>query len=132
MDRVVIIGGPKTGKTTVANKLGARHKIPVKHCDSLIGLRDWSGASSEIAQWFAAPGPWIIEGVAAVRGLRKWLEDNPAGKPADVLLVMQKAKLPRTDKQESMAKGADTIWREIAAEVRARGTKVQVEQALGG
>ena len=80
MTRVVIAGGPRTGKTTHANKLGAESGARVRHTDDLIGRLEWSAASQEVSQWFDEPGPWIVEGVAVPRAVRKWLAAHPSKK----------------------------------------------------
>src|SRR5688572_24955373 len=72
--RIVIGGWPRTGKTTLANQLAARLRIPVMHTDDLIGKVQISEASGVVAEWLSKPGPWIIEGVTTTRGLRKWRE----------------------------------------------------------
>lgn len=142
MTRIVIVGGPRTGKTTLADRLGgeaddatyarlsprARRKhTRVRHTDDLIRMLAWSEASQAIAdQWLAEPGPWIIEGVAAVRGLRKWLRAHPTGAPCDTIIVCSKPKVARTDGQERMAKGHDKIWAEIRDELERRGVRIEV------
>ena len=40
--------------------------------DDLIDTHEWSAASAEVARWLDDEGPWIIEGVAMSRALRKW------------------------------------------------------------
>ena len=62
-----------------------RHTDDVKHLE-------WSAASLEVATWFDAPGPWIVEGAAAVRALRKWLATNPFITPADAIYWMPAAR----------------------------------------
>ena len=82
-ERVVIAGGPNTGKTTLADKIGRPN---TQHTDDLIGTYDWSGVSAHVAEsWMAQPGPWVIEGVATVRALRKRMELSPE-RPCDVLI----------------------------------------------
>jgi len=131
MTRIVIIGGPRTGKTTLARAVvvaGVPHRhTPIRHTDDLIGVLDWSAASQKIAdQWLVAPGPWIIEGVAAVRGLRKWLRAHPMGAPCDTIIICSHPKVARTDGQERMAKGHDKIWAEIRDDLERRGVRIEL------
>lgn len=109
--RVVLAGGPRTGKSTLAETIGALFGGKLYATDDLIGSHDWSAASAECARWMAeTPGPWIVEGVAAVRGLRKWLEANPTGRPCDLVIWMSVPVVGRSPGQETMAKGCTTIW----------------------
>lgn len=126
--RLVVIGPPKAGKTTYAVSQAARVQCPVHHCDDLISTHDWSAASQHIAdQWLGTLGPWIVEGCAAVRALRKWLAANPTGMPCDYVLYIRTPKIPLNAGQARMQVAIDTIWRQIAAELRQRGVEIGVE-----
>lgn len=129
--RILILGGPRTGKTTLANKLGAERGIPVRGMDDLIGAFDWSAASAEAARWMDDPGPWIIEGVQGARALRKWLAAHPEGQPADLIIHCQKPHVPLTAGQIAMGKGCLTVWGEVAAEVVRRGALVIGSELVG-
>ena len=114
--RVLITGGPKTGKTTLSCEF---RSCPVYHADGLIG-RGWSAQSDEIVRWLDQPGPWVIEGVAVVRGLRKWLRSHPEGLPFDDLIYLTEPVIALTDGQRSMTKATKTIWDEIHPTIVAR------------
>jgi hypothetical protein len=116
--RIVIAGGPRTGKTTLAVSLG----LPVFHTDDLIPL-GWVAAGAAAAQWIDQPGPWVIEGVTAPRALRRWLKRHPDRAPCDLILFMARPAIPRTRGQEAMAKGCAKIFAEIAADLAARGVR---------
>lgn len=118
--RIVITGGPRTGKTTAATALG----LPVRHTDDTKHM-EWSAASAEVATWFDAPGPWVIEGVSAPRALRKWLAAHAEGKPCDVVQRLTVARVALTPGQSTMAKGVETVWREIEPELRRRGVRIE-------
>lgn len=107
-ERIVIIGAPKTGKTTLAAKMGGGRST-----DDVMGL-GWSEASAEVSTWFDKPGPWIIEGVAIVRALRKWMKNNP-GKPApiDKMIRLSKTHVPVNAAQAAMGAGINTVLAEI-------------------
>lgn len=122
--RVIFAGGPRTGKTTRADALAAELGLTARHTDDLIRQFDWSGVSAEVALWFEEPGPWIIEGVAAARALRKWLAAHPEGKPADVIFICEEPLEALNTRQLGMAKGCDTVWNEIAGELIARGVSI--------
>lgn len=117
--RIAIAGGPRCGKTTLAETLGA-----ARHTDDLIE-RGWSEASALTATWFDEPGPWIIEGVAVPRALRKWLAANPEGRPCDVVHWLGAPRVPLTDGQVSMFKGCAKVWGEIVGELQRRGVEIR-------
>ena len=100
-ERVLIVGGPGVGKTTLANeereRLGLGHFMCTDtrkqadrtgrlHPKALYAPASLDGQWSELSQWVAdtwlnVRGPWVIEGVAVVRALRKWHADNPLDAP---------------------------------------------------
>jgi len=118
--RIVILGGPHTGKTTLSIRLGidnVRHSDDIKHLG-------WSESSEAASQWFNEQGEWVAEGVQMARALRKWLRANP-DKPLDVDIV----KLSRPfdeliQGQLSMAKGIETVFAEIESDLIKRGTRI--------
>lgn len=114
----VIVGGPKTGKTTMAPE--------AKHTDDLIPL-GWQDAKRAVTQWIDAGHD--VEGVQAARGLRQWLRDNPEGKPCDEVVWLSTPKEARTQGQANMGKAVDTVMREIAPELARRGVAVKREGA---
>ena len=124
--KIVIVGGPKTGKTTFAKKLSSDTEIvPVRHTDDVISL-GWSEGSAEVATWFDKPGSWIVEGVAAVRALRKWLDAHRDGKPCDVVKMMLTGPFGTPTKaQAAMTKGHNTVWAEIENDLRDRGVRIE-------
>lgn len=121
--RIVILGGPKTGKTTLANTLAAERERaharagtthgPARHTDDLIPL-GWSEASQAASLWFDEPGPWIIEGVAAVRALRKWREQHPGEPPpVDRVIYLTTPVRTQTAGQAAMGKGVRSVYDDI-------------------
>lgn len=123
-DRIIICGPPRTGKSTLAVRAGERYGLPVKFGDSLVGTHEWSDASLEVSTWIDDPGSWIIDGVVAVRAIRKWLARNPTLSLGAVVVYLRDPIQVQTDKQRSMAKAIATIWREIEPALIARGTKI--------
>jgi adenylate kinase family enzyme len=128
--KVVIVGVPRAGKTTLAVRVGAEHSRRVRHTDELIGKLAWGKDSEEVARWLDAPGDWVIEGVTAVRALRKWMALNPSGRLDGVLVInLPCPMILLTAGQSSAAKGVRTIWVGIEKELRERGADVR---NLGG
>lgn len=120
-ERVCIIGGPRTGKTTLASTMES-----VLHTDDLIGQFDWSGVSEHVAtDWIARAGPWVIEGVAVVRALRKWLAANATGKPCERIIVLTQPLVELSKGQAAMAKGHEKVWQEVRPMLEARGVMVE-------
>lgn len=130
-ERIIVLGGPHCGKTTYALKLARERGLSApRHTDDLIGKHDWSGCSAEVARWFDLPGPWLIEGVACARALRKWLASHPRGKPCDVIVPMHKVVTQQTGPQAAMHSGCLKVWNEVQAALLARG--VLLEQPRRG
>ena len=140
MTRIVICGGPRTGKTTLANDLvggdDARDQmehahVEVRHTDDLIGKlahlgKDaWSEASRQVSEWLDTPGPWIIEGVAVCRALRKWREAHPGEPPpVDKVIRLTEPHEQLSKGQATMAKGEETVWLEIETWILHSGVPV--------
>ena len=125
MSRILIAGWPRTGKTTLAAKLGAELGIPVRHTDDAIPL-GWSEASLAVSTWFEDEGAMICEGVAIPRALRKWLDRNPEGKPADVLYWSDVPREALSIGQTSMGKGCTKVLDEIRDELVRRGVRLEI------
>lgn len=119
MSRVAIAGVPRAGKTTLAEEMGGGRST-----DDLIGL-GWSEASLEASGWFDLPGPWVVEGMAVPRALRKWLAAYPTGTPCDRLIWLGRPHAEQSPGQAAMGKGAATVMHEIVGELRARGVAVE-------
>ena len=127
--RIVVVGGPRRGKSTYVRSLDLPRYCtdPRSLCkepedgvtylpEEFAAKERWSDASQYIADtWFAMPGPWVIEGVATARALRKWLaaHDHP---PCDRVVYFAAAHplAKVTQGQERMALGVETVWRQIA------------------
>ncbi len=117
--KILIIGGPKGGKTTHARKLSQEHGIPIEHFDYHIGKYQWSELSDKISDWLSEPGPWIMEGVAGVRGLRKWLRKNKR-EPDFEIIVLNKPHIKLSPGQDRMHKNHTKILNEVMDEIDRR------------
>ena len=123
--RVVIVGGPRSGKTTLARRFG----IAMRSTDDLKSL-PWSDVSTTVAKWFDLKGSWVVEGVRTAGALRKWLEQNPEGTPADLIIFLDGARLNLTKRQQTMKKGIITIWSQITEELQRRGARVELRRGI--
>ena len=126
MTRIVITGGPRTGKTTrAAFEAATRPGFAVRHTDDLMRL-GWSEASEAAMMWLDLPGPWIIEGVAASRALRKWRENHPGEPPpVDRVIYLSEPHETLVKGQTSMAKGVRTVHDEIESWLEEHGIKTE-------
>ena len=132
-ERLVIAGGPRTGKTTLAASCAEYAGVDPRCTDPLMDL-GWSEASAAVATWFDAEGPWIVEGVSTVRALRKWLAAHPEGKPCDRVILLREVVVDPAELKpghRSMAKGVETVWSEIVGELRARGVEIEMPAKAG-
>lgn len=118
--KILIIGGPRSGKTTLANKLRDSLHLPVVHFDSHIKDYEWSELSEKISEWLDDEGPWIKEGVSGVRGLRKWLRKNPEKLPDFEIHIMNEPKVEMTPGQARMHKAHSKILQECMDEIKSR------------
>lgn len=119
-ERIVIIGWPRAGKSTLAATLSLKHLCtdPQSVCPKGVqGVPDdlsWSEASRFVADsWLGRPGT-VIEGVGAARALRKWIKANPGRKPPVDKVIVLKTQYGRpTNEQTIMGRGVDTVLKEI-------------------
>lgn len=119
--RILVAGGPRTGKTTLADALAAGLGVEARHTDDLIDKLEWSELSAEVANWLNEPGPWVIEGVRVVHAVRKWLAKNAEGLPCDVLYWSEVPKVELEPRHRPMTKGVKTVWSEVVDPLFARG-----------
>jgi hypothetical protein len=129
--RVAIVGGSRTGKSTLAHRIGVDCAVQVRNTDDLIRDHDWSAVSLEVSRWLDEPGEWIIEGAAVVRALRKWMRLHPGGSLDGLLVVYLDHHVTSVTRgQATLSKGVRAIWREIEDELRARGARIVELEAL--
>lgn len=134
--RICITGGPRTGKTTLALKLVDGHvaatwpivkPIASRHTDDLMHL-GWSEASAAVLPWLDEPGPWIIEGVAVSRALRKWREAHPGeAPPVDRVIYLCLPREQLTSGQEIMTRGIATVHDEIEGWLAEHGIETEYQ-----
>jgi len=123
--RIIVCGAPSAGKSTYASAAARSSGAPLRHLDSLVEHHAWSAQSEAALVWLDAPGPWIIEGCAAVRALRKWLSSRPApARPCERVVRLTVPRVPLSAGQARLAKGEETIWQQIAPELAARGVEI--------
>jgi hypothetical protein len=133
--RTIIIGGPSRGKSTLADEIRARSGAPVYCGDPASTVRyrypyvtylpeglpfhgDGGGAAWIASNWLTMRGPWVIEGHALARALKRYLAvDGPC--PADRIVVLDcPAHRVETPGQARMHLGVMTTWSKIARNSR--------------
>lgn len=139
-ERIVIVGGPRCGKSQLARALRAKGyptfcgdpidkvKEPEAGVTYLASGMGMDSASSRyiVDRWLPMPGPWVLEGHIMARVLRKWLDGDQGivdpetiearGWPCDRIVVFeeQHPDADSTARQASMHKGViHTTWRGI-------------------
>lgn len=133
MSRICITGGPRTGKTTMAEHLFGAHSWPhdvpncdgcgvLRHTDDLIeqckhlGNKAWFEESRIASTWLDEPGPWIIEGVTVSRALRKWRDMHHGERPpVDRVIYLREPYEKLTPGQSTMAKGVRNVHDKIVS-----------------
>lgn len=129
--RIVLVGGPRSGKSSYARRLRDEQNIPTYCCDPRSTVKEpehgvtylpenlgWEGASAFIAgEWLRMPGPYCVEGHATARALRKLVQEREydAIKGLRVVVFGEQIEDAITAPgQRALAKGVFTVWREIA------------------
>ena len=123
MKRIVIVGAPGTGKTTLGLTMSAELGIPLISTDDTMQLYAWSEHSAYLSSLLSAPDTtYVMEGTATVRALRKVLEAGT--QLPDLVLYLRTVHADRGPKATSMGKGIATVWAGIEAQLVAAGVIV--------
>ena len=120
--KICITGGPRTGKTTLADQLAEAMKLRAWHTDDHKD-QPWEDQALSAADYIEEGKARIIEGVSVARGLRALLRREER-RWCDVLYVMQGFKVPATPAQVSLAKGCITVLQPVARTLLRCGTEV--------
>lgn len=128
--RIVILGGPRRGKSSLARTFrdqgiptfcGDPRSLVKEPEDNVTYLPEnlsWSDSSQYVVDnWLTQPGPWCCEGVSMARALRKVVRADRV-KDLDGIEIIVANQVPKgvvpTPKQDSMTKAVMTVWSEIA------------------
>lgn len=143
-DRIVIVGVPLAGKSTLARELrGAGYptfcgdpRSAVRHPEPGVtylpeGLAWGHDSAYVVRHWLPMPGPWVLEGQVMVRALRKHLRDH-AVVPVDKVVLMANPIGYLTPGQQGMARGVLTVWQEIASRLAGITEAAAVDVGVAG
>lgn len=123
--KVVVIGVPRSGKTSYA--LSQYDKDIIIHTDDLISQDiPWSHRSELITHWMETIPEFYIEGCDAVRGLRKFLKQNPGESPCDKVIWLGEPKEELSNSQAGFGKGCKKIFFDTLPELHELGVEVVV------
>jgi len=138
MPRIVVIGGPRTGKTTYATKLAKQLGVHLgstgKRTEQEDGLvstdnymkrADWKTLPDVIIKDLKDREDWVLEGTQAARVLRRWLKQAPDEPKIDKVLVFNRPWVVRNTGQEAMAKGVRTVLRDMMPLLKKAGITVE-------
>lgn len=127
--RIVIIGGPRCGKSTTAGRLSRATGAPIFCADHRSKVKEplsqvhylpetiswYQPGPWIVGNWFTVSPPWIIEGSTLVRALRYWKDEGFPGSPCDKIILCFKPQIDELSKgQQSLLKGVMTIWQQVA------------------
>jgi len=108
-NRIAVVGGPRTGKTTLVMTTVEVDDRPVFHTDDLIGLVEWADQPAVIIERCAPLDRYVVEGIQVARALRKGLEP-------DVVVVTTWPMVERTSGQKRLARAVDTWFHDWLAQ----------------
>jgi adenylate kinase family enzyme len=136
--RIVVIGGPRTGKTTYATKLAKQLGVHLgstgKRTEQEDGLvstdnymrrSNWKTLPEVVIKDLKNRDSWVLEGTQAARVLRRWLKESPSEVKVDKVLVFNRPWVARNAGQEAMAKGVRTILKDLQPLLSKAGIEVE-------
>ena len=127
--RIVIVGGPSRGKSTLAHEFHLQgfpvfcgdpaskvvyQKPYTTYLPENLPFAGEGGAAQWVADnWFTMPGPWVCEGHVMARALRRWMNVH-LQPPADRVIVLDRpAHRPTSKGQDAMHTGVMSVWNDI-------------------
>ena len=106
--KILIIGYPKTGKTTLSAKIAAENPgCALVHTDSYISL-PYREQLYALMDDLRGMKTWVVEGIQGYRLLRKIAERRDEDLRPSRIIICQRADLP--EKYLKQAKGLRKVW----------------------
>lgn len=139
MPRIVVIGAPRTGKSTYATKLarqlgvhlvstGKRTDAPegLISTDNYIRRGSFEEVPGLIIKDLRGRKDFVLEGTQAARVLRRWFRDEKDPPPIDkVIFVGNRPWITHNKGQAAMGKAVRTVFREVEPLLKAAGVPVE-------
>lgn len=139
MPRIVVLGAPRTGKTTYATKLAREHGAHLastgkrtEHPEGLVSTDNYldKGSYADLPDRVIADlrkmDSWVLEGTQAARVIRRWYRTAPDEPKLDkALAFLGKPWVKRNPRQEATAKGVWTVLRDLQPLLRQAGVEVE-------
>ena len=139
MPRIVVIGAPRTGKSTYATKLarqlgvhlastGKRTDMPesLVSTDNYIKRGSFEEVPGLIIKDLRGRKDFVLEGTQAARVLRRWYRDEKDDPQIDkVIFVGNRPWVTHNKGQAAMGKAVRTVFREVEPMLRAAGVPVE-------
>ena len=131
MTRIAICGGPRTGKSTFASKLATELGIELFSTGkkALVATDNfmtvgWENVPRLVMERLLELDDWILEGTQATRVLRHWYRTDPDSLKLDLVYLFERPWVIRNGGQNAMAKGVQTIWRDVRPELINRNVPI--------
>ena len=116
---ILIVGGPKHGKTTLATSLDT----DFVSTDGLDMSQRFEEKLETVIGWVAARRN--VEGVMLVHALRRILRAKKVDLKGTVIYYLHHPKEEQTKKQAALSKAVDTIMEEIRGGLRLAGATIK-------
>lgn len=116
-NRIIIIGYPKSGKSTLFNKITSRTESKdyyLLQTDDYIKNYSYEDALYKIIEDLKGENKYIVEGIQGYRLLRKICQLNLVDMKPE-LIINCKTDRPIQEKHIRQIKGLETIWRQYQA-----------------
>lgn len=121
--KIVIAGGPRTGKSSFARKLNEKLNIPIISTDNYIAC-GWSEAPHKIIEDIIDLPDYILEGVNSGRTIRKLVEKDIKLEFDKVYYLEQPMVEYDKKGQAALNKGCKTVWLDVIPSLDDAGIEV--------
>ena len=94
--KVLVVGPPRTGKSTAADFIAHALNLPLYHSDVYKEL-PWDEQKQVVGKLIRSLSGFVFEGCTVSRALNMFRETNPSFKPCDTVFYLTKYLVPRND-----------------------------------